>query len=126
MVEALPPRFQLETVPSVWSRLLPSSKVGFTQKLLGKMAAPTKGAPSSRKAKPIRHPVEAREAGGSLRADERVPLLGKLSDVSKTLFGLAIGFGAFIFSFRFKSGFMVAPPVVRRWSCERTQRTPTI
>src|SRR5436305_8577492 len=27
-----PPRFQLETVPLVWSRLLPSSKEGFTQK----------------------------------------------------------------------------------------------
>src|SRR6185295_19450120 len=33
MVESLPPRFQFETVPPVWSRLLPSSKDGFTQKL---------------------------------------------------------------------------------------------
>src|SRR5437870_7257839 len=33
MVEGLPPRFQLATVPAVWSRLLPSSNDGFTQKL---------------------------------------------------------------------------------------------
>src|SRR5512133_911185 len=33
MAGVLPPRFQFETVPSVWSRLLPSSKDGFTQKL---------------------------------------------------------------------------------------------
>src|SRR5437588_9173959 len=33
MVASLPPRFQFETVPVVWSRLLPSSKDGFTQKL---------------------------------------------------------------------------------------------
>src|SRR5450432_1084510 len=32
MVEVLPPRFQFETAPPVWSRLLPSSKDGFTQK----------------------------------------------------------------------------------------------
>src|SRR5438132_12914510 len=33
MVASLPPRFQFETVPVVWSRLTPSSKDGFTQKL---------------------------------------------------------------------------------------------
>src|SRR6185503_5172036 len=33
MVVSLPPRFQFETVPVVCSRLLPSSKDGFTQKL---------------------------------------------------------------------------------------------
>src|SRR6266496_473472 len=33
MAGSLPPRFQFETEPPVWSRLLPSSKDGFTQKL---------------------------------------------------------------------------------------------
>src|SRR5438067_6935509 len=33
IVASPPPRFQLETVPLVWSRLLPSSKDGLTQKL---------------------------------------------------------------------------------------------
>src|SRR2546426_4435994 len=33
MVGALPPRFQFETMPVVWSRSRPSSKEVFTQKL---------------------------------------------------------------------------------------------
>src|ERR1035437_3220185 len=33
MVGSPPPRFQFETVPVVWSRLVPSSNEGFTQKL---------------------------------------------------------------------------------------------
>src|SRR6059036_1472028 len=33
MLASLPPRFQFETVPVVWSRLLPISKDGLTQKL---------------------------------------------------------------------------------------------
>src|SRR5438093_11327885 len=33
MVPSLPPRFQFAGVPSGWSRLLPSSKVEFNQKL---------------------------------------------------------------------------------------------
>src|SRR5437868_5467685 len=39
MVGSPPPRFQFATVPSVWSRLLPISKNGLTQKLLGSKSA---------------------------------------------------------------------------------------
>src|SRR6267378_1773465 len=39
MVGSLPPRFQLVTMPSVWLRLKPLSKVELSQKLLGRKTA---------------------------------------------------------------------------------------
>src|ERR1035437_8983124 len=88
MVGLPPPRFQFETVPFVWSRLLPNSKVGFTQKLLGRMSARTNGVPSSRKANPIRHKPEVKEASDFLKPDDFVFFLAESTDVRGTQFRL--------------------------------------
>src|SRR5664280_3763116 len=96
MVPSLPPRFQFETVPSVWSRLLPSSKVGFTQKLLGKISARTKGVPSTRKANPIRHQPEVKAASRFLEADDFLFLLDESSGVRRTQFRLGFCIGIFM------------------------------
>src|SRR5205814_5447640 len=69
MVESPPPRFQLETVPPVWSRLLPSSKVEFVQKLPGNKSARTIGAPQNRNIIPASHITPGKEANRSLKAE---------------------------------------------------------
>jgi hypothetical protein len=96
IVPSLPPRLQLATAPFVWSRLSPSSNVGFTQKLLGKSAAWTQEAPSKRNANPARRQKRVKEAGGIPGASDGLLLPNKSSGILTAQFAAEHFFDGFM------------------------------